>query len=52
MPAIIGALVSAKAATLYELQSVYGVADAYNLLEILNVDLHNRQVASGKPNSN
>lgn len=43
---------SAKMATLHELQTVYGVADAYRLLEVLNVDMHNQQVARrhAKPN--
>jgi hypothetical protein len=36
---------SAKLATLHELQTVYGVADAYRMLEVLNVDLHNQRVA-------
>jgi hypothetical protein len=31
-------------ATLYELQEVYGVEDAYNLLEILAVDRHNQNI--------
>jgi hypothetical protein len=38
--------VSARMATLHELQTVYGVADAYNMLEVLNVDLHNHRVAA------
>ena len=37
---------SARMATLHELQTVYGVADAYNMLEVLNVDLHNQRVAA------
>lgn len=37
-PRLIGALVSGKLATLWELQSIYGIMDAYNLLEILKVD--------------
>lgn len=44
---MIGALVSAKIATLTELQTVYGLEDAYDLLEVLTVDAHNRrQIAS------
>lgn len=35
---------SAQLATLHELQTVYGVADAYNMLEVLKVDMHNRRV--------
>lgn len=40
-PPLIGALVSGKLATLWELQSVYGIMDAYNLLEVQTVDAHN-----------
>lgn len=41
VPRIIGALVSSRLATLHELQTVYGVRDAYDLLEVLNVDRYN-----------
>jgi hypothetical protein len=37
--------VSSRLATLTELQTVYGVQDAYDLLEILSVDAHNETVA-------
>jgi hypothetical protein len=43
--------VSSELATLHELQTVYGAQDAYNLLEVLNVDLFNKRVAS-RANSN
>lgn len=43
---------SSRLATLTELQTVYGVADAYNLLEILLVDLHNERRIRGNPNHN
>jgi hypothetical protein len=36
-------LVSCKAATLHELQTVYSVEDMYDLLEILLVDRYNEQ---------
>ena len=39
---IIGTLVSNRIATLHELQTVYGCEDAYNLLEIVNVDGYNK----------
>jgi len=45
VPPVIGCLVSSKMATLSELQTVYGVQDAYNLLEILCVDAHNEMAA-------
>lgn len=41
MPPLIGALVSGGLATLWELQSVYGIMDAYDLLEVQTVDAHN-----------
>lgn len=44
MPRVVGALVSARLATLNELQTVYGVKDAYDLLEVLSVDAHNEQL--------
>lgn len=39
-------IVSRKLATLYELQTVYGSNDAYDLLEIIAVDNHNEGVMS------
>lgn len=39
---MIGTLVSAKAATLHELQTVYGIEDAYDLLEIAVIDSQNQ----------
>jgi len=43
VPKVIGTLVSSRLATLHELESVYGVSDAYDLLEIVNVDLINER---------
>lgn len=36
-------MISAERATLHELQTVYGVRDLYNLLEIVMVDFYNKQ---------
>lgn len=44
MSQLIGAIVSSGKATLHELQTVYGLADAYDLLEVLVVDAHNQRV--------
>jgi len=44
-PKLIGALVSGRMATLIELQTVYGILDAYNLLEIMTVDNVNHRKA-------
>jgi hypothetical protein len=43
LPPLIGMIVSDGKATLHELQSVYGVRDAYNLAEVISVDAHNRR---------
>jgi hypothetical protein len=42
IPPLIGCLVSSRLATLNELNTVYGVEAAYDLLEILIVDNHNK----------
>lgn len=39
---MIGMIVSSGLATLAELQSVYGVRDAFDLAEVIGVDFHNR----------
>lgn len=38
---LIGTLVSGRHATLHELQTVYGIKDAYDLLELMTVDMVN-----------
>lgn len=43
---MIGMIVSGGRATLYELQTVYGVEDLYNLAEIIVVDNHNKSVVA------
>jgi hypothetical protein len=35
-------------ATLHELQTVYGLEDVYDMLEVIVVDAHNRQLAAKK----
>lgn len=40
---MIGAVVSSRLATLVELDTVLSVEDAYLLLEVVNVDAHNRR---------
>lgn len=37
-PIYLGIIISRKLATLHELDTVYGVEDAYNLLEIISVN--------------
>ena len=43
-----GILVSSKMATLHELQTVYGMKDAYDMMEILYIDNQNQQIANRK----
>lgn len=35
-------------ATLHELQTVYGVEDVYDMLEVAAVDTHNRRILNSK----
>ncbi len=44
----IGLVLSAKMATLHEMQTVYGLEDVYDLLEIASVDAHNSNLARKK----
>lgn len=46
LPPLIGMIVSSGHATLAELQSVYGVGDAFNLSEVIAVDVFNRREAN------
>jgi len=39
-----GVVISANKATMYELQSVYGVRDLFNLCEVIAIDGYNRRV--------
>jgi len=48
VPDLIGTAVSSKLATLNELQTVYGVLDLYDLIDILTVDNYNRILANDK----
>lgn len=44
MPATIGTVISSRLATLTELQTVYGVHDLYDMLEIISVDRYNHKL--------
>ena len=48
VPMTMGILVSSKMATLHELQTVYGMKDAYDMMEILYIDNQNQQIANRK----
>jgi hypothetical protein len=45
VPQLIGTLISANRATLVELQTVLGLRDAYDLIEVLAVDNENKRRA-------
>ena len=42
----IGMVVTSRLATAYELQTVFGVEDLQNFLEMLQVNAHNQQIAN------
>lgn len=44
MTMLIGTIVSSGRATLHELDTVYSIEDAYDLLEVIVVDSHNQRV--------
>jgi hypothetical protein len=46
VPGTIGAVISARLATKVELDTVLGMEDVYDLLEIVSVDAYNRQLAN------
>lgn len=48
IPRLIGVVISNGRATLHELDTVYGWEDAYDLLEIIVVDNHNRALLTPK----
>lgn len=49
VPRTIAAAVSAKVTTLHELQTVYGLEDLYDLLEVAIVDAHNQSLMMKEP---
>jgi hypothetical protein len=46
VPQTIGAIVSSRLATLTELDTVLGIEDLYDLLEVLSVDTYNKNLAN------
>lgn len=44
MPRTIATLMSARAATLHELDTVYGLRDMWDMLEQHSVDTHNQKM--------
>lgn len=41
VPNLVGLVISAKLATLHEMQTVYGIEDLHDLAEIMAIDGHN-----------
>jgi hypothetical protein len=46
LPAVIGTILSKRMATLHELDTVYGVRDVYDMLEVITIDDYNRNLAN------
>ena len=46
LSAVIGTLLSKRMATLHELDTVYGVRDVYDMLEVITVDDYNNALAN------
>ncbi|WP_347558577.1 transcription elongation factor GreA [Robbsia sp. KACC 23696] len=46
VPRTIGTVISSGKATLAELETVLGMEDVYDLLEIIAIDAYNKQIAS------
>lgn len=44
VPDLVGLVVAAGLATLHELETVYGSEDLYDMVEILAVDAHNKNI--------
>jgi hypothetical protein len=45
VPRTIGAVISSGKATMAELETVLGIEDVYDLLEIITIDAYNKRVA-------
>ena len=48
MPKLIGRVISSKLATLSELDTILGIEDVYDLLEVMAVDSYNKNLAMKK----
>ena len=46
LSAVIGTLLSKRMATLHELDTVYGVQDVYDMLEVITIDDYNNALAN------
>ena len=43
---MVGAVISHKLATLYELQTIYSLEDVFDMVEIISVDSYNQNKAN------
>ena len=46
LSAVVGTLLSKRMATLHELDTVYGVQDVYDMLEVITIDNYNQVLAN------
>lgn len=44
VPRTIAMAINAKVATLHEMQTIYGLEDVYDMLEVVSVNNHNEHV--------
>ncbi len=49
IPSVVASVISAGKATLHELQTIYGLEDLYDMLEIVIVDNYNNYEANRNP---
>lgn len=48
MPPYIATVISAGMATLHEIDTVYGLEDVFDMLEIIAIDAHNKNLLNPK----
>lgn len=48
MPPYIATVISARMATLHEVDTVYGLEDVFDMLEIIAIDNHNKNLLNQK----
>lgn len=45
-PQSVGVVIGSRLATLHELETVYGLEDMYDLLEVVEIDAYNERLAA------
>lgn len=48
MPPYIATVISAGMATLHEIDTAYGLEDVFDMLEIIAIDIHNKNLLNQK----